>query len=75
MRLRVLADKLDCLTKQDFALLADATLVTLEAWRKRGTGPVYVRVGNRVLYPLLEVSKFLESRRRERRSTPAKDLL
>lgn len=66
-RLRALADRLDCLTEQDFQLLADATPGTVEAWRKRNQGPDYIRLGNRVFYPRAAVSSFMQGRIRERR--------
>lgn len=50
-RLRSIADSLDCLTEEDLQLFAAITPSTAEAWRKRHTGPAFIRVGNRVLYP------------------------
>jgi hypothetical protein len=60
-RLRTLADKLDCLTETDLMLLAKATASTVEAWRKRGTGPAYLLLGNRYLYPRKSVAQYLDS--------------
>ena len=60
-RLRSLADKLDCLTETDLMLLAKATASTVESWRKRGTGPAYLLLGNRYLYPRKMVALHLES--------------
>ncbi len=74
-RLRTLADKLDCLTESDIMLLGKLSHSTVEAWRKRGTGPAYIRVGNRYLYPRKAVAKFLESRVREPRTVEAKAVL
>ncbi len=68
-RLRTLADKLDCLTETDLMLLAKATASTVEAWRKRGTGPAYLLLGNRYLYPRKMVAKHLESITKERTIT------
>ena len=73
-RLQLLADRLDCVTEEDLGLLAHAKLSTLEAWRKRGLGPSYVRIGNRVLYPRKAVAEHLESLTRER-TAPGKALL
>lgn len=73
-RLQEIADKLDCVTEEDLCLLAQAKLSTLEAWRKRGHGPAYVRIGNRVLYPRKAVAAHLESLTRER-VAPGKALL
>ena len=63
-RLRQMADGLDCLIEEDFQLLADATPGTVEAWRKRRTGPSYIRLGRRYLYPRKAVAEFLQSRLR-----------
>ncbi len=64
--LRTMADSLDCFIEEDFRALAGAKASTVEAWRKRGTGPAYVRLGNRYLYPRPGVVKHLESLTRER---------
>lgn len=65
-RIRRMADSLDCLLEDDFRLLAGATRTTVEAWRKRGQGPSYIRLGNRVLHPRDAVSEYLRSILRER---------
>ncbi|MGO4551258.1 helix-turn-helix transcriptional regulator [Lysobacter sp. 2RAF19] len=65
-RIRKMADSVDCLLEDDFRLLAGATKSTVEAWRKRGQGPAYIRLGNRVLYPREAVSEYLRSITRER---------
>lgn len=74
-RVRQMADKLNCMTEEDFALLANATPGTVEAWRKRGTGPAYIRLGRRYLYPTKAVAKHLESLTREREHVPGKAVL
>ena len=74
-RLRTLADKLDCLTETDMMLLGKLTQSTVEAWRKRGTGPAYILLGNRYLYPRKAVAKYLEGITRERNSVAAKEAL
>ena len=61
-----MAEKLDCFLEEDFRELADATAGTVEAWRKRGQGPAYIRLGNRYLYPRKAVAAHLESITRER---------
>jgi hypothetical protein len=73
-RVKELADRLDYLTEEDFQLLAQATPGTVEAWRRRGQGPAYVRLGNRVLYPRKAVAAHLETLTRERKA-PGKALL
>lgn len=70
-RIRKMADGLDCLLEDDFRLLAGATRSTVEAWRKRGQGPAYVRLGNRVLYPREAVADYLKSVTRERSTRTA----
>lgn len=60
-----MAAKLDCLIEQDFQALAGATESTVETWRRRGTGPAYTLLGNRYLYALEDVRKFIATRRRE----------
>ena len=60
-RVRQMAETLDCFIEEDFQQLAGATSNTVEAWRKRGTGPSYIRLGTRYLYPRKAVAKHLES--------------
>ena len=61
-RLRNMADGLDCLTEHDLVLLAGITASTAESWRKRGTGPSYVLIGNRYLYPRKAVAEYMQER-------------
>lgn len=65
-RVRQMAEQLDCFIEEDFQQLAGATPNTVEAWRKRGQGPAYIRLGTRYLYPRKAVAKHLESITRER---------
>ncbi|GAA4854538.1 hypothetical protein GCM10023332_02520 [Luteimonas vadosa] len=65
-RIRRIADYLECFLEEDFRLLAGATQSTIEAWRKRGKGPAYIRLGNRILYPRDAVADHLKSLSRER---------
>jgi len=58
-RARQLADRLDCLLEEDLILLTGATSTTVENWRKRHTGPRWVRFGQRVLYPRASVAEHL----------------
>ena len=74
-RLRALADKLDCLTETDVMLLGKLSQSTVEAWRKRGTGPAYILLGNRYLYPRKAVAQYLESATRTRSHPSAKEVL
>lgn len=70
-----LAQSLDCITDEDLQSLACVKASTTEAWRKRGTGPAYIRLGNRFLYPRKAVSKYLDSITKERTAVPAKGML
>ncbi len=74
-RLTHLVDSLDCLTEEDFRLLANVTPLTMEAWRKRGEGPDYIRAGTRVLYPRTAVAAWLQTRVRSRKAVESKGLL
>ena len=74
-RLRNLAAQFDCLTEEEYLLLADITASTAKTHRKRGTGPEYILAGNRYLYPRKAVQTYLESRIRTRRTAPVGDLL
>lgn len=62
-----LARSLDCFTEADLCKLAAATPTTVEAWRKRHTGPDYVLIGNTFLYPREPLKEFLQSRVRKMR--------
>jgi hypothetical protein len=71
-----LARSLDCLTEADLCRLADAKPSTVEAWRKRHTGPDYVLIGNTFLYPRAPLKEFLQARvRKMGGSVSAKGLL
>lgn len=74
-RVRHMAERLECFIEEDFQLLAKATGNTVEAWRKRGQGPAYIRFGNRYLYPCKAVAKYLESITKERNTVSAKEAL
>jgi predicted site-specific integrase-resolvase len=63
-RLRRMADGLDCLTECDLQLLAGITQSTAESWRRRGSGPSYVLIGNRYFYPRKAVAQYMEERLR-----------
>lgn len=67
-RLRTLAERFDCITETDLMLLAKVTALTVESWRKRGTGPAYILLGNRYLYPCSSVAEYMDSLKRERRT-------
>jgi hypothetical protein len=62
-----LARSLDCLTEGDLCKLTGATPSTVEAWRKRHTGPDYTLIGNTFLYPREALKEFLHARVRKMR--------
>lgn len=66
-RIGALAESLGCLSEEDFCLLAGIEPGTAQSWRKRGTGPSYILLGNRFLYPRSAVAEFLQTKVRERR--------
>jgi hypothetical protein len=74
-RVRALADRLDCIPEEDFCALGKIAPATAEAWRKRGTGPEYILLGNAYLYPKEALAEFLRSRTRERKRAPGKATL
>lgn len=61
-RLAALAERLGCITEEDLALLGSVELETVRAWRHRGQGPTFQKVGNRALYPLAAVAQWLGQR-------------
>ncbi len=63
-----LAERLDCFTEEQLVLLSNTKASTLEAWRKRGLGPSYIRFGRTYLYPRAAVGEFLQGRIRNRSS-------
>jgi hypothetical protein len=63
-----LARSLDCFTEAELCKLAGATPKTVEAWRKRHTGPDYVLIGNTFLYPREPLKEFLQARVRKMRA-------
>lgn len=64
--IRELASSLDCLTESELCALGNLKPSTAEAWRKRGTGPEYVRFGNSFLYPREPLAEFLRKTARKR---------
>ncbi|HZQ61628.1 MAG TPA: hypothetical protein VFC24_09785 [Casimicrobiaceae bacterium] len=73
--IRELARSLGCMLEDELCALAQIEGTTAAAWRKRGTGPSYIRIGNRYLYPLTAVQEHMKALVRERRAVPAKALL
>ena len=50
------------ITEADLAKRFDMTVRTLQAWRKNGTGPAFIRIGERsILYRMDDVLAYEES--------------
>jgi hypothetical protein len=67
IRVRAMADSMGCLLDEDLQELAQVKASTTEAWRKRGHGPDYAMLGNRILYTKDSVMQFLKSRIRQQK--------
>lgn len=50
--------------------LGDLSHRTLEAWRLRGGGPIYIKVGRAVRYRRSDLEAWLDARRRNSTSDP-----
>ncbi|MNC50575.1 hypothetical protein D3C75_998210 [compost metagenome] len=61
-----LANSMGYLTENQVALLAMVKLATVEDWRKRGNGPVYIRFGSNFLYDIDDVKDHLKSLTKQR---------
>ena len=72
---RLLAQAVDCFTEQDLCELCSITPTTAEAWRKRGTGPTYIRAGNAFLYPREGLREYLMAKQRTPARIEAKEML
>jgi hypothetical protein len=74
-RVQELAERLDCVIEEDLALLADVDVATVRAWRHRGKGPKFYKLGSRALYPTTGLAEWLVGRVREPSVIDAKGLL
>lgn len=52
----------DLLTVQDVARLTKSTVAAIYQWRRRGTGPRGIRVGNKILFRHQDIETWLDSR-------------
>ena len=43
---------------------------TLEVWRYKGVGPLFVKCGSRVIYRLRDINAYLDSRTRKSTADP-----
>jgi hypothetical protein len=51
----------ELLTEQSAAETLHLSVKTLQAWRVRGFGPAFVRLGGRVLYRASSLQEFIEA--------------
>ena len=72
--LREIAHSLGCLIPSEIQALTGWSESTLEAYRKRGKGPAFVKAGKHYLYPRSGVAEFMAENTRARQ-TSAKSLL
>jgi hypothetical protein len=54
-----LAHSLDCITPQELQALTGWKPSTLEAYRKRGVGPAFIKLGKNFLYPRSAIADFM----------------
>lgn len=66
---RELAHSMDCLTEEEVQTLTGWKDSTIDAYRKRGKGPSYIRIGKNFIYPRSGISAFLSSHTKERNTT------
>ena len=64
--LRELAHSLDCLVPSEVETLTGWAGSTLEAYRKRGKGPAFIKAGKHYLYPRSAIATFLANNMRDR---------
>jgi predicted DNA-binding transcriptional regulator AlpA len=57
-------------TEREEAARLQLSLRTLQAWRTRGDGPAYLKLGKAVRYNPLEVDRWLETRARKHTADP-----
>lgn len=64
--IRRLAEKLGYLTEDQVAMLAKSKVSTVQAWRMRGKGPLYVHFGNAFFYEASDVVEYLRGIKKTR---------
>lgn len=66
MERRRIAESMGFLTEEQLTSLTKTTPKTVEDWRKRGTGPAYIRIGNAYFYELPDIVEFMKAQKKER---------
>lgn len=54
----------DRLSSPEAARYLGLSEVTIKTWRRRGTGPAWLKLGRRVVYDRTDLDKFMAARRR-----------
>jgi predicted DNA-binding transcriptional regulator AlpA len=72
--LREIAHSLGCLVPSEIQALTGWSESTLEAYRKRGKGPSFIKTGKHYLYPRSGVVQFMADNTRSRQNI-GRDLL
>lgn len=57
--------QVDLITQDEFATMMGVSTNTLRDWRRKGTGPHYIRVQKGVFYRLKDINEWLELNRVE----------
>lgn len=60
----------DLIASEDVARELGLKRQTLAAWRTIGRGPLFYKVGRRVMYSKADIMKWLEGQRREPKPAP-----
>lgn len=63
-----MTDPVKHLTQNDLAARWNKSVHTIERYRHEGTGPVYLKIGGKVIYRLVDIESF-ESERLYQRTT------
>ncbi len=58
------------LSEKEAATLLGLSVRTLQAWRQRGTGPIFLKLGRRVVYTACDLDAFAGSCRRKNTIEP-----
>jgi hypothetical protein len=66
-----LVSQLGCVTEEDYVALSGKKLVSVRNERSLGLGPPHIKIGKRILYPLVELKKYLEAHTVRPESAPS----
>lgn len=63
-------DTVKHLTQNDLANRWNKSVHTIERYRSDGVGPVYLKIGGKIMYRLTDIEKFESARLYQRPNTP-----